>query len=484
MEEKDQINNNAEDFSRTNKIAEKNARIQAKSDRINARSERIAKRNGTYFTPEIVTGAEKTEPEPDVCVEMQENSSTTSSSAVAEYQSPSPSPSLRKKKKRSFNAAMVLSSVSILLLLTLFFGISLGLISIDGIRVVYLNMTDKTPPPENELTSPTAMIEDFKNSVVIVSAELEDGTSTGTGIIVSSDGYIATNYHVVDEAKNIFVKLYKSDGYAKAELIGFSKHDDIAVLKINKDGLRPAAFASDCTRYLAGEKVFAIGAPDGTDYSWTVTQGIISAVNRDLKFYGSDGVLTKKWRVMQTDTPVNPGNSGGPLVDSNGTVVGIIAMKIGNTEGMGFALPADGAIEIIAAIIEKGSADHIVSSISSGRPLIGVTCVAVEANVWYKHTDAGIEFVTESYASAHPDTTFLPEESGVYVKYTDPSRDAHGKLIAGDIITEVNGFRVYTQHQLMNELYNFREGDSVTITFYRDGKYHNVSITLIEAEIQ
>lgn len=492
MKEKEKITNKSPEPSLPDRITAKNDRIQEKSDRIQARSERIARRNGTFFSTETASEKQGSTTETETAPLTQEIKSETPPAAqeikteTSDVKTGATSKKAPlKKKQHAFNAAMLLSSISILLLVALFLGISSGFISLGDLRVIYLQLTDKTPTSSESFDSTPEMIEDFKNSVVIVSVERTNSSSTGTGIIVSSDGYIVTNYHVVeDNAVDIFVKLYKSAGYAKAELVGFSKHDDIAVLKIDKEGLRPATFTSSCADHLAGEKVFAIGAPEGTDYSWSVTHGILSAVNRELKFYGSDNVLTKKWRVMQTDAPVNPGNSGGPLIDSNGTVLGIITVKLENTEGMGFALPADGAMEIIAAIIEKGNADHIKSSISSGRPLIGVTCVAVEANVWYKHTDTGIEEVTEIYASSHPATTFHPEESGVYVKSTDSSRDAHGKLLAGDIITKANGIRVYTQYQLMEELYKFRGGDSVTITYFRDGEYYNVDIILSEAEIQ
>ena len=483
MEEKKQNTNNPQDSFCAERLAAKKARMQAKNERIKARSERIARRNATLLH------SEKSDVDPNVELTQNSAAETQKNAEISQVKvnvdkPTANTPRPRKKKHTAMNAAMILSSVSIILLLALFFSISFGLISIDGIKVVYLNLANKSPASQNSFDSTSEMIEDFKSSVVIVSAELVGGSGTGTGIIVSSDGYIVTNYHVVDEATNVYVKLYKSDGYAKAELVGYSKHDDIAVLKIEREGLRAASFASNCADFLAGERVFAIGSPDGADYSWSVTQGIISAVNREIKFYGSDGVMTKKWRVMQTDTPVNPGNSGGPLIDSNGTVVGIVTSKLENNEGMGFALPADGAIEIIAAIIEKGSADHIKSSISSGRPLIGVTCVSVEANVWYKNTDLGIEPVSEPYAIAHPDTTFFPKEDGVYVKFTDPARDAHGKLLPGDIITEVNGTRVYTQYQLMDELYNFHGGDNVSIKYYRDGEYFDVNIILTEAEIE
>ena len=463
------------DEPRASRLAEKNARIEEKNKRIIARGERIAKRNSIYFPQKP---QEDIPPQGTSAESVPQAESQVNVTAPATITPPSPTKKSSRSKSKNYcaSAAMILSAISILLLLSLFLGLTTGLIPI----------VEKAPAEDqnHNYSADTKMLEEFKNSVVIVSVERTTSTGTGTGIIFSSDGYIITNYHVVSDTLSIYVKLYGAEGYTKAELVGFSENDDVAVLKINKKNLRPAAFAESCADYLAGERVYAIGSPEGTDYSWSVTQGIISAVNRELKFYGNDGVMTKKWRVMQTDTPVNPGNSGGPLIDSNGVVVGMITSKLSENEGMGFALPADGVVEIASAIVDKGSADHIKSSISSGRPLIGVTCVSVEANVWYKNTAEGIEIVTEDYAALHPDNTFLPKESGVYVKYTDPSRDAYGKIFAEDIITKVNNTRVYTQYQMMDELYEFRGGDTVKLTVYRNGEYLEVSIVLAEAEIE
>ena len=158
-------------------------------------------------------------------------------------------------------------------------------------------------------------------------------------------------------------------------------------------------------------------------------------------------------------------------------------MKLSDSAGMGFALPSDGVLPIVTAIINNGNADNVTSTISSGRPLIGITCVSVQKNTWYKHTDKGIEVVEKSYADQYPKTTFYAEEDGVYVKFTSDGPDASKKLKSGDIITKVNGTRVYTQPQMMGVLNNFHGGDTVTITYYRNGKYHDVDVTLKEAPI-
>lgn len=459
--------------AKASRVEQKSARIQEKSDRIAKKGSSIAERNKYLFSSPKVEGDAEEEPTEDF---VEDELLTTEVLDFLEAYRPKP-------RNHTATVATILSAVSILLLLSLFFCFTFGILKIDGANTIIVNTSNKAPSSDSESASTPQMLEKFKSSVVVVSVERLTGTGTGTGIVLMSNGYIVTNYHVVSDAVSVYVKIYGAEGYTKAEVVGFSKNDDVAVLKINKTDLSPATFAADCAEYLVGERVYAVGTPESTDYSWTVTQGILSAVNRNIKFYGSDGIMTKKWRVMQTDTPVNPGNSGGPLIDSNGVVVGMITSKLEESEGMGFALPADGVMEIALAIIDKGSADHIKSPISSGRPLIGVTCVSVEANTWYKNTDTGIEAVTEEYAAAHPNSTFFTEENGVLVKYVEPSRDAYGKVKEGDIITHINNIRVYTQYQLINELYRFRDGDNVNIRFYRNGKQLEVSIALKEAPI-
>ena len=339
-------------------------------------------------------------------------------------------------------------------------------------------------PYHNAEADDSEIIADVMKSVVLVNVERVDGTGTGSGIILSSDGYVVTNYHVVKDATTIYVKLYESSDFVKAELIGFSEHDDVAVIKIDKNGLRPATLVSDCSKCRQGERVYAIGAPEGADYSWTVTGGIVSAVNREIKIYDNSGTLKKKLRTIQTDAPVNPGNSGGPLVNAAGQVIGIITLKLDNTAGMGFALPSDGVLELVKAIIDKGNTDGVESTIASGRPLMGVTCVSVQKDNWYVNTDTGIMMVTEEYAMANPGAAFYVEEEGVYVKFASEGSDSYGKLLPGDIITKINNTRVYTSEQLISVLNDLHGGDRVKITFFRDGKYLDVNITLKESPIQ
>ncbi len=225
-----------------------------------------------------------------------------------------------------------------------------------------------------------AGVEQAKHSVVVIEISTESGSGTGTGIIMTTDGYIATNHHVVDGATQIRVTFY--DGtYAYATLVGSSEMDDLAVIKVGKSGLRAATFAysEDC---YVGQTVYAIGTPAGPQFAWTTTKGIISYKDREVKMYADDGTLQKKLRLLQTDANVNPGNSGGPLINTKGEVVGVVSMKLSEGyEGIGFAIPSDGAVEILEAIMKYGNADSINSSVSHKRPMLGIVGVYMNANV-------------------------------------------------------------------------------------------------------
>lgn len=396
---------------------------------------------------------------------------------------PGSSTSNEKPKRPRANSALIIaiamSGCAIVLLLAVTLIGVFGLFPSQSGNVVYIPIASPSTPADYETTSD--MLEDFMDSVVIIKSTLATGQSVGTGIILSESGYIVTNHHVIEDAEDIYVWLYGNDTPIKAMVIGYKEMDDIAVIKINKTGLRAATFAksSECR---VGERVYAIGTPEGDEFGWSVTQGIISCPLREIKIYREDSTLEKKMNVVQTDASVNPGNSGGPLINARGEVVGIITLKLSGSAGMGFALPSDGALIDIEAIIENGHADGVQSGISVGRPLIGITGVGVEAETWYENIDtngsSSIREVTEEYASNNSNTTFYAAVTGVYVSYINEHLDAKGKLQMGDIITKVNNIEVSNIYAVMDIINEFSGGDSVDVTFYRNGNYKTVSITL------
>ena len=457
-----------------NRASIKNERIAKKSEQIRKKGEAIALKNGTYASYDITKNdtqeaAEATCPAHDSVISLVHNEKLVQEQIK-----------LQKKQLRASTTASILSLCSILLLVTFAASAMLGLFGRIGGNGVNIQVSGGNNVQYEDYESSPDMIEDVKNSVVMIRTKMGNVSALGTGIVLTEDGYIATNYHVVEDTTSISVTLYNSTTSYKAELIGCSKIDDIAVIKINAKGLRKATFAksSECR---AGEQVFAIGTPESDEFGWSVTRGIISYANREIKIYDDEGILEKKMYVIQTDTSVNPGNSGGPLINSRGEVVGIITLRLAESVGMGFAIPSDGALELITAIIETGSADSVTSSVTSGRPLIGITGVGVEANTWYESytegSQSGIRVIEEADATGNPEA-FYAAVAGIHVSATTEGLDAANKLKPNDIITEANGTKVTNIYQLMDIINKLNGGDTITIKYYRDGSYHTVNITL------
>ena len=321
-------------------------------------------------------------------------------------------------------------------------------------------------------------VEQVKHSVVVIEVKTSNGGGTGTGIIMTQDGYIATNHHVIEGATKIKVTFY--DGTVmSAEFIGSSEMDDLGVIKVNARGL-PAATFADSNNCYVGQTVYAIGTPAGPDFGWTTTKGIISYMYRAVKMYvDDDGTLQKKLRLLQMDANVNPGNSGGPLVNTKGEVVGVVSMKLADGyEGIGFAIPSDGAIEILEAIIQHGNADNINSSLSHKRPMLGITGVYVESGAYYLPTADGVQLIFEDELKNYSmDDLIHPAVSGIYVMGFSEGMDAAGKMQIGDIITAVEGEELESMNQLMNVINEFYAGDTVTLTVYRNET--NVSVDII-----
>ena len=429
------------------------------------------------------TETESTQSEAEYCQETQKEKQPKEESPKGET---------KPKKSRAPAVASILSACSIILLLSFALSLMLGIFPVKGRDVVLVGVSDggKTDP---DVDASPELIESFLNSVVVVTAKTGTGTSTGTGVILSNNGYIITNYHVIEGSDNVTVQLRNEDMAQKAEIVGFHEKDDVAVIKVNRTDLCAATFArSSDVRY--GEKIYAVGTPEGTEFRWSVTQGIVSCPSRELFEYNSDGTLANKINVVQIDAPVNHGNSGGPIFNVRGEVVGIVTLKkiwsqqsdsSGNrepVEGMGFALPSSGVLIDAMAIIEQGNADNVDSGIILPRPLLGVTGVGVQENTYYEnYTDesgSGVKAVEEEYAKANPNTTFYAPITGVYVSATSAGSDAAKYLKEGDIITEVNGRPVTIIYDVMDIVNQYNGGDKVTVKYYRNGKYSTATVTL------
>ena len=358
------------------------------------------------------------------------------------------------------------------------FGSSSGLGSVSGggDKVIYIkdDYSGSGVLTEQEIST-------YGNPVVVgITAKTTLGTSTGTGFTLTEDGYIATNSHVVNGAKSITVRLYDGKEY-NATLIGESEMDDLAVIKIQATGL-PVAKLGNSADAMVGDRVTAIGHPAGLEFGWTATYGRLSAVNRIVKMRESDGTMSKKMMLLQTDTNVNSGNSGGPLFNDRGEVIGIITMKLaGDYEGLGFAIPISAAQPLLNALMTKGTVSGVKSQVSFPRATLGVTGVFVEKDTYYVLTETGIMRLSEDEA-ATTQGSFKASVSGVLVTGTSLGSDAVGKFQRYDIITAING-RTITSFESMREyLYDYFVGDTVTLTYERAEHLSEVKVTLVHLQ--
>ena len=289
-------------------------------------------------------------------------------------------------------------------------------------------------------------IEDVGDSVFSENAIEKLGL--GTGIIVSSKGYIVTNMHVSgDKYSNCYMTLENGNSY-KANVVWADSTLDLSILKINIEGMRSAKLG-DSSKVKTGQTVYAIGNPIGYEFQRTVTSGIISAESRTLKFKenNTDILMTD---LIQTDADINPGNSGGPLINTKGEVIGINSLKIDSAEGIGFAVP----INIIKPIIEKFD--------KTGKfeePTIGIS--GYDKNV-IPYLDKDISIT-----------------SGVYVENIVKGSPAEQKgILKGDIILKIDDKEINTMNELKEYVYSKYPGDEVNLSIKRNGISKNVKINL------
>ncbi len=274
-----------------------------------------------------------------------------------------------------------------------------------------------------------------------------DGYYWGSGIILSKDGLILTNTHVIENCDTASVTLFDNSSY-DAALVGADSTSDIAVLKIDVSGLTPASFG-DSAELAIGDKVAAIGNPLGETFRMTLTDGIISAIDRGISYNGHSMTL------LQTNTAINEGNSGGALFNMYGQVIGVTNMKMmssySSIEGIGFAIPSSTIAAVADSLMQYGEV--------RGRTAIGITVGAIPENV-----------------TSHYD---LP--TGLYVSAVEEKSDAAAKGIQqGDIITAVNGSPASATSDILTVKNTLSVGDTITFTIWRDGETFDVDVTLVD----
>lgn len=312
--------------------------------------------------------------------------------------------------------------------------------------------------------------------VVAITVTKTAGTGIGSGVIMTEDGYIATNAHVVEDAKTITVQTYDGKTF-NAVTVGSSVLDDLAVIKIDADDL-PFATFGDSSSVQVGDSTTVIGHPAGLKFGWTSTYGYVSAINRDVEIHNYDGTLLHKMTLLQIDADVNKGNSGGPMFNDRGEVIGIINMRLtGSYEGMGFAIPSKVAVPLLESLMKTGTTDGVEPESSSERPHIGITGISLEKDHYYWVGDTFVYKLSEAQA-ATIEGSFKAEATGVFVTSVSTASDAYGKLIESDIITAINGEVMSTMDEMREYLYGLRIGDTVTITYVRDGEEQTLSVLL------
>ena len=288
-------------------------------------------------------------------------------------------------------------------------------------------------------------------SVVSITCSGSGSTSTGTGVILTEDGYLVTNCHVIENADAITADLTDGRSFA-AQVVGADAASDLAVLRIDGTDFIPAEFG-DSSALRVGDAVAAIGDPLGLTFRGTLTDGIVSAINRDLIIDGRPLTL------IQTNCALNSGNSGGPLINCYGQVIGINTMKIGtfvndaNVEGLGFAIPSTTVKEIVDQLISQGYV--------SGRPYLGIAIQDLSSiDRLYYH---------------------LPQ--GVWISAVEENSDAAAKGIApGDLLLSVDNTRITSSDALTSLLYSYEAGDTIQVVIYRSGMQYTLELTIGEAK--
>lgn len=284
---------------------------------------------------------------------------------------------------------------------------------------------------------PVEVYQEVSSSAVSLLTYADGVISSGSGMVLTADGYILTCYHVVDDREECRVLLSDGSEYA-AQLVGGDVHTDLAVLKINAKNLKPVTFC-DSDRLMVGEAAYAVGDPQGLIYRGSFSSGIISGLNRDTTVNGQAMTL------HQITTPVNSGNSGGPVFNRFGQAIGVVNMKLGSSNGvsvdnMGFFIPSTTVKRVVEEIAENGSVE---------RPVLGISCLSID------------------WGTAHKG---IPE--GLMIQSMDPASDCVAKgLRPGDVIVSANGEEVKTVNDFQKATAGLKPGDTVKLGVWRDENF-------------
>lgn len=369
------------------------------------------------------------------------------------------------KDKKNNNVGEFLHSKVFLCICTFFIGLILmfGIMKINGKTTVVQNVKNKNikTTTVEEVSDLKTAINNVYESVVYIEVSGDRTSSSGSGFVYKTDdkyGYILTNYHVIESGKKFRVTF--NDGTEiDAEYVNGDEYYDIAILKISKDKVKNVATIGDSSTLELGDTVFTVGAPLGKDYMGTITKGIVSGINRMVSVSLTSGSYLME--VIQTDASINSGNSGGPICNIKGEVIGITSSKLigSGVEGMGFAIPMNSVMEIISSI--EGGKEIV-------RPYVGVQLV-----------DLSNTFALQYYYNIKigSDVTF-----GAVLNYVEENKPAaKAGLKVGDVIVELDGEKVEDVTHFKYLLYKHTVGDSIKVKYYRENKLNETTINLTEA---
>ena len=372
-----------------------------------------------------------------------------------------------KKSKKGLSVAIIVGIIVLVL-------VAIGDIVVNYVPLKEIFSKNVKYVTEKEVTVTDKGISDAVSKLYDASVIVEVGTSEnklsgwGSGFVYKTDdkyGYIFTNHHVVDGAKSIKIVL-SNETEVTGELVGSDEYADVAVVKIPKDKVITVAEIGKSEDVLVGDTIFAIGTPVSLEYSFTVTRGILSGKNRMVEmsssakksYYGQSG---DSWymNLLQIDASINSGNSGGPLANSNGEVIGITNSKLSSSslsgasiENMGFAIPIEDALSV---------AEYLENNGKVTRPVLGVTMTSVEGAEYN-----GVK-ISDSITSG-----------AVITDVSSGSTADAAKLKKGDVIIKLDDYKIKDYKYLKYYLYRYRVGDKVKITYIRDGKEKTVEVTL------
>lgn len=364
-----------------------------------------------------------------------------------------PTSTIKQKINKKENSNFWQKNKNVLISIIITFAICLGIFGLFYNYYLKNLIVEKTKLEKSVTVTDTGIadaVEKVYDSVVTIETYINNRAyASGTGFVFKTEGdkaYILTNSHVISNSNSVKVT-FTNNKQVTADVVGSDDYSDIAVLSVSKDDILLIAETGSSEDMKVGDTTFAVGAPiDSSIYSWSVTRGILSGKDRLVEVTSSDNKSTYVMEVLQTDTAINSGNSGGPLCNSNGQVIGITNMKLASSqiEGIGFAIPIEEALKY---------AESIISGKQISRPYLGITIY--DATNYYSNT------------------------SGIYIEYVEQNSAADkAGLQKGDKILEVNGKEVSNSSYFKHELYKYDVGEQITIKVERNGKEKEIKITL------